>query len=287
MRDRISLTDAQQELPRFNIEEKIAFGGQKDVFVGEFEGDEVIVKTVVLEELQHVKRAELEVEVMNDIDSDILVDLKMHFPDKISNQEVLVLVEEFVPGKTLRDHLEENGPSIELGIQVLSTILQVLGEFEDKEYVHRDIKPENIMVEPDGQIRLLDVGVVRALEGSDLTPTDWARSPGTVEYSSPEMLANNKEIQNVRTDFFSLGIVFFECVTGIHPFDIEEFTIQDAIEKGAHRNLTDYVDLSEELEELDNFYEQMISTNLHRRHRTVNIAQTDLNHIIGGTSYAI
>lgn len=282
MRDRIPLTEAKKELPRFSLQEKIASGGQKDVFLGEFEGDKVVVKTVVLEELQHVKRAELEVEVMNDIQSDRLVDLQMHFPDRIDEKEVLVLVEEYVPGITLREHLESNGPSLDLGLDVLTTILQLLSEFEKKDYVHRDIKPENIMVEPDGNIRLLDVGVVRALEGSDLTPTDWARSPGTVEYSSPEMLSNNKEVQNVRTDFFSLGIVFFECLTGVHPFDVEEFTIEDALKNGTHRKLSDYVELSDDLEQLEGFFEQMVSTKLHRRHRTVEIAVTDLERIVEG-----
>jgi len=143
------------------------------------------------------------------------------------------------------------------------------------------------MVQPDGGIRLLDVGVVRALEGSDLTPTDWARSPGTVEYSSPEMLANAKDIQNVRTDFFSLGIVFFEAVTGVHPFDVEEFTIEDAIQNSVHRKMADLVSLPSELEGLELFFEQMISSDIHRRHRTVEIAQKDLGGITEGTSYDV
>ncbi|PAU80240.1 hypothetical protein CK500_15335 [Halorubrum salipaludis] len=287
MRDRLSLQQVQGELPRFDLEKKLAYGGQKDVFLGEFEGEEVVVKTIALEELQHVKRAELEVEVMNDIESQVLVDLRMHFPDRIEGQEVLVLVEEFIPGDTLREEINKNGPSLELGVRVLQTVLNSLKEFEEKEYVHRDIKPENIMVQPDGSIRLLDVGVVRALEGSDLTPTDWARSPGTVEYSSPEMLANDKDIQNVRTDFFSLGIVFFEAVTGVHPFDVEEFTIEDAIQNSVHRKMADLVSLPSELEGLELFFEQMVSSDIHRRHRTVEIAQKDLGRITEGTSYDV
>lgn len=287
MRDRLSLQQVQGELPRFDLEKKLAYGGQKDVFLGEFEAEEVVVKTIALEELQHVKRAELEVEVMNDIESQVLVDLRMHFPDRIEGQEVLVLVEEYIPGNTLREEINKSGPSLELGIRVLKTVLDGLKEFEEKEYVHRDIKPENIMVQPDGGIRLLDVGVVRALEGSDLTPTDWARSPGTVEYSSPEMLANAKDIQNVRTDFFSLGIVFFEAVTGVHPFDVEEFTIEDAIQNSVHRKMADLVSLPSELEGLELFFEQMISSDIHRRHRTVEIAQKDLGGITEGTPYDV
>jgi serine/threonine-protein kinase len=287
MRDRLSLPQVQGELPRFDLEEKLAYGGQKDVFLGEFEGEEVVVKTIALEELQHVKRAELEVEVMNDIESEVLVDLRMHFPDRIAGQEVLVLVEEYIPGNTLREEINASGPSIELGVRVVKTILDALKEFEEKEYVHRDIKPENIMVQPDGSIRLLDVGVVRALEGSDLTPTDWARSPGTVEYSAPEMLANDKDIQNVRTDFFSLGIVFFESVIGVHPFDVEEFTIEDAIRNSVHRKMSDLVSLPPNLEDLETFFEQMVSSDIHRRHRTVEIAMNDLRRITEGTAYAV
>ena len=105
MRDRLSLPQVQGELSRFNLEEKLAYGGQKDVFLGGFEGEDVVVKTIALEELQHVKRAELEVEVMNDIESQVLVDLRMHFPDRIAGQEVLVLVEEHIPGNTLREEI--------------------------------------------------------------------------------------------------------------------------------------------------------------------------------------
>ena len=287
MKDRLSLKEVRNELPRFDLRKKLSKGGQKDVFLGSFDDEDVVVKTIILEELQHVKRAELEVEVMKDIDSDILVDLKMHFPDRISGHEVLVLVEEYIKGPTIREYLNSDGPSLDLALQVVNTQLDVLEEFEAKDYVHRDIKPENIMIEPDGTIRLLDVGVVRALEGSDLTPTDWDRSPGTIEYSAPEMLKNDKDIQNVRTDFFSLGIVFFEVATGIHPFEQDNLRIREAIENGVHRNLGDHLDLSSDIEDLDLFFEQLVSTQLHRRPRTVDIARRDFERIIGGSAYDI
>ncbi|HET6182678.1 MAG TPA: protein kinase [Acetobacteraceae bacterium] len=79
--------------------------------------------------------------------------------------------------------------------------------------VHRDIKPDNILLEPDGGLKLLDLGVVRLPGLEDEAP---AETPGTVAYMAPEMFAG--EAGNPATDVYALGVTLFRAFTGEYPY---------------------------------------------------------------------
>jgi len=279
---RISLERAQEEFPDHDLTEHLKSGGQKDVFVGSWDGEEIVLKTVIVDSYEASRRAKREVEAMKKIESDILVDLKQAFPASIEDHDVFVMVEERIPGLTLRDYLNENGPSIELGFKVTETLLTVLQEFNQKEMVHRDIKPRNIMVTPEGEIKVLDVGVVRMLNEEGLTPTARNAAPGTPKYSSPEQLQNSKDKQDTRTDLFSTGIVMSECITGKHPFEDRGLPIQEAIHTGEWQEFEDVLD-SPLTEYLDYFLEFMLSPSMNNRFNTPKDALDSLMRIQGMT----
>jgi serine/threonine protein kinase len=79
--------------------------------------------------------------------------------------------------------------------------------------IHRDIKPDNIMLEPDGSLKLLDLGVVRVPGLEDSPPENI---PGTVAYMAPEMF--DGEAGNEATDMYALGITLFRAFTGEFPY---------------------------------------------------------------------
>ncbi|MDQ6785385.1 MAG: protein kinase [Acidobacteriota bacterium] len=137
------------------------------------------------------------------------------------------IVTEYIEGKTLREHLNENslslGDTLEISIQV-SSALQAAHSVN---IVHRDIKPENIMIRPDGLVKILDFGIAKltekeaeVLNAEAATISNAQTAPGmiigTVDYMSPEQ-AQGKQV-DARSDIFSFGVVLYEMLTSRQPF---------------------------------------------------------------------
>jgi tetratricopeptide (TPR) repeat protein len=126
------------------------------------------------------------------------------------------LVMEYLEGVTLEAMIATGRPmpvAEKLGI-----ILQVcsgLTYAHKHSLVHRDIKPANIMILPDGTAKIVDFGIA-LLGGSRLTRTGHV--VGSLNYMSPEQLSGNVEV-DVRTDVYSTGVVLFQMLTGVLPFD--------------------------------------------------------------------
>ncbi len=128
-------------------------------------------------------------------------------------------VMEFIKGETLQEILLRRGrfpwdDIIELGKQVCSALQHA----HDRGIIHRDMKPSNIMLTPEGQVKLTDFGIAKGFEGTQLTSTN--HSVGTASYMSPEQCRGEKTITH-KSDLYSLGIVFYELLTGRRPFEAE------------------------------------------------------------------
>lgn len=278
MRYHVTLDQAKDLFDRFDIEEHIDSGGQKDVFKGTYNDKEVVVKTLVVNNYQATKRAEREVEVMEEAESEILVDLIYAFPEKVDDNELFVMVEEFIPGKTLRGYIDEDGPSVNLGLTTVKNVLEVLVEFYQNSWIHRDIKPKNIMITPDGDVRLLDVGIVRMLNEEGLTPTYNDRAPGTPGYSAPEQISNDKAKQDTRTDLFSTGIVMYESITGQHPFKGNDMVVEEAVMTGEYSQIEIDID-SAALDELQYFIDKTLVPTMNQRFRKPEMALESVERI--------
>jgi tetratricopeptide (TPR) repeat protein/predicted Ser/Thr protein kinase len=142
--------------------------------------------------------------------------------DVFEENSELFLVMEYVEGKTLRQRLAEP-LSIADFLDIAVQCAEALVAAHKKGIVHRDIKPANIMLTPKNQVKILDFGVAKQLPHSDpgaitesANPDPTAGLSGTPAYMAPEVLVE-KEADG-RADIFSLGIVFYEALTGHHPF---------------------------------------------------------------------
>ena len=135
----------------------------------------------------------------------------------------LYIAMEFLEGTTFSDLMRKEGPIEPRRIvHIAGQVLKALSEAHSKGIVHRDLKPDNIFIqavhnEPD-YVKVLDFGIAKSLAG-DSTQGDMTSTGailGTPRYMSPEQARGAKI--DARTDLYSLGLILYECMTGVTPF---------------------------------------------------------------------
>jgi Serine/threonine protein kinase len=141
------------------------------------------------------------------------------------------LAMEYIEGKTLRQYLKEDRPDIDACIKIISQIAKALTAAHRAGIIHRDIKPENIMIDTENTVKVLDFGLAKPIgtmynsgdKPSALLSDSLITTPGliigTAAYMSPEQ-AQGQPLDE-RTDLWSLGVLFYEMLSGKHPFHRE------------------------------------------------------------------
>lgn len=120
----------------------------------------------------------------------------------------------FVDGVTLKEKIRSGALTVDDAIDVAIQIAQGLGEAHDKGIIHRDVKSSNIMITPNGQVKITDFGLAKFKGGKTLTKP--GTQIGTASFMSPEQI-QGKPVTH-QSDIFSLGVVFYELLTGDLPF---------------------------------------------------------------------
>jgi formylglycine-generating enzyme required for sulfatase activity len=134
------------------------------------------------------------------------------------------IVMEYVDGPTLRERLSVGPISVRESLRVAAEIAEALEQAHDRGIIHRDLKPANIMLTREGHVKVMDFGLAKRIHGVESVPqedtapslTAEGTTLGTLAYMSPEQLRG--QTVDGRSDLFSLGVVLYEIVTGIHPF---------------------------------------------------------------------
>ncbi len=130
----------------------------------------------------------------------------------------LCIVLEFIEGKTLRSVVP---PRLDLArfLPIAEQCAEALSGAHEKNIIHCDLKPENIMITPKGRVKILDFGVAKQLRGqagSSYLQENPSWLGGTPAYAAPEVLL--QRAVSPKTDIYSLGVVFYECLTGRNPY---------------------------------------------------------------------
>lgn len=200
---------------RYQVQDKIGTGGMATVYRGQ---DQVLGRTVAIKMMlpqyandpSFAARFKQEAQAAAALSSPYIVSVY----DWGKDGESYYIVMEYLRGTDLKSGIRKHGALDSRKVaQIGSQIAQALSVAHRHDIIHRDIKPQNIMVQPDGNIKVMDFGIARA-KNSSLTTDNSVL--GTAHYVSPEQ-STGKPL-GPTTDIYSLGIVMYEAATGRVPF---------------------------------------------------------------------
>lgn len=213
-----------QQIGPFQIEKELGSGAMGTVYRAKFDRGEgkvvpVALKVVAMGLLGNegaMARFEREASILKQLRHPHIVRLIAH--GKINKQNPYIAME-YIDGEALDRVLARRGKlSWEEVVGYGKQLCEALQYAHDKGIIHRDLKPSNLMISKDGTLKLTDFGIAK---DTDVTALTGANSTiGTAAYMSPEQCKGDKNLSN-KSDLYSLGVVFFELLTGRKPFTAE------------------------------------------------------------------
>jgi protein kinase-like protein/PEGA domain-containing protein len=208
--------DGSEYFGDYRLLERLGRGGMASVYKAERRGEVSALKRPLpafLDEPEFLERFQREAEIGR----------ALHHPNIVRILErgavdnVPYFTMELVPGETLQAHLQHAGalpPRAAAGIVV--QVAEALDYAHLKGVVHRDLKPSNVMVLESGMAKVMDYGIARARRFEGMTVT--GSFLGSPEYVAPEAIEGKGD---ARSDLYSLGVIFYEALTGRRPFSAD------------------------------------------------------------------
>ncbi len=131
---------------------------------------------------------------------------------------IYYFIMEYVDGINLRQMIQGERLTPQQALEIVPAVCDALQYAHDKGIVHRDIKPENILIDTDGKIKIADFGLAKLLDKESVGPalTQAHEIMGTMHYMAPEQIEKPLTVDH-RADIYSLGVVFYELLTGELP----------------------------------------------------------------------
>lgn len=201
---------------RYEIIKSIGEGGMANVYLaydtildrrvaikvlrGDLSGDEKFVRRFQREALSASSLSHPNIVEMYDVGED---------------DGLYYIVMEYIEGKTLKQLIKKRGSlTLSEAIDIMLQLTDGISHAHDSYIIHRDLKPQNIMIREDGSIKITDFGIAMALNSTQLTQTNSVM--GSVHYLPPEQASGKGS--TIRSDIYSMGILFYELLTGQLPF---------------------------------------------------------------------
>jgi serine/threonine protein kinase len=210
--------EAGSFLRDYEIRQLLGKGGMGAVYLAvDNIGRKVAIKELNrnLTEMQDfVERFQNEAKLLGQLSHTNIVNLYSFF----EQNGYYYMVMEYAEGRTLKEVIRRTGPIPEArAINIIVQVLDALNYAHKKNIIHRDIKPSNIVLDSNDGVKILDFGIAKIMGERGLTQT--GQQLGTVTYMSPEQVKSEKDIDG-RADIYSLGVTFFEMLSGRMPYDL-------------------------------------------------------------------
>lgn len=293
----LTSADVEAIVPNCKVIAPALGGGQKIVYPCSIEGHRCAVKFILLGELKDDldgdvqskidtvrARVEREIAIMRRINSPNIVRMGGLELTSVTfhGQSLLYYSEEWIEGQDLAVILRRNRKlSLADSVIMCRDIVNAISELWALNKVHRDIKPQNIIRRADdNSFVLLDLGL--AFDLDDRSLTQYGLVPGTKFYLSPEQLdINHKRDIDFRSDLFSLGVVLYQSLTGIHPFVTAGLTDQELFWRICTQPVIPPIVIDNSIpQEISNIACRMLSKQPSCRYRKCSMLLSELETII-------
>ena len=210
------ITKGQKINDRYEIIQTIGEGGMANVYLAR---DVIIDRLVAIKVLRgdlagdekFVRRFQREALAASSLDHHNIVEMY----DVGEDNGMYYIVMEYIEGKTLKQLIKKRGAlTLSECIDIMLQLTDGVHVAHSSYIIHRDLKPQNIMIQDNGEIKITDFGIAMALNNTQLTQTNSVM--GSVHYLPPEQASGKGA--TVKSDIYSMGIMFFELLTGNLPF---------------------------------------------------------------------
>ncbi len=204
---------------RYRLESKLGSGGMSTVFLAR---DETLERWVAIKVMHR--------EISDQPDQIERFRREARAVAQLSHPNVVAVIDagedggypyivlEYVEGETLKQRIERLGRlPVDEAVAYAIEIGRGLSAAHARRLVHRDVKPQNVLIDAEGRAKVTDFGIARSLEADGLTKT--GRVLGTTDYVAPEQAMGHGV--DSRSDIYSLGVLLYEMLTGVVPFQAE------------------------------------------------------------------
>ena len=207
-------------IDNYEIDELIDEGGMGSIYLGVHK---FLPRKAAIKALNPLLKSKPE--IIDRFRNEALILSRLQHPnivslyDYVENEEGNFIIMEYVEGENLAEYIETTtGPIPQRRtINLFLKILDAVGHAHAKNIIHRDIKPSNFIITPDNNVKILDFGIAKSIDGTSKTITKTGLKVGTTFYMSPQQVKG--QVLDRRSDIYSLGVSLFQMVTGQPPYD--------------------------------------------------------------------
>jgi predicted ATPase/signal transduction histidine kinase/tRNA A-37 threonylcarbamoyl transferase component Bud32 len=207
-------------IPGYQLIASLHEGTKTVIYQGRYELERtpVIIKTFKAEypTLEEIARIRHEYQILHSLNIPGItkvIELKPY-------EHGLALILEDFGGQPLKQYITSQKTNLINFLQIAIQLAQIVGQLHQNQVIHKDIKPQNILIKPESlQIQLIDFSISTRLEKENPTISNPNYIDGTLAYMSPEQTGRMNRAIDYRTDFYSLGVTFYEMLAGQLPFN--------------------------------------------------------------------